>query len=74
MPTLETWKGVYLWNYIPSLPLAITFAILFGLVTTILAWKTFKTRTWFCLPFVIGGICAFKSLPHSNFPLYPQHL
>ncbi|MCJ1413704.1 hypothetical protein MMC32_000028 [Xylographa parallela] len=56
MPTLETWRGSYLWRYIPSLPAAVTFAVLFGIVTTAHTWKMSKTRTWFCLPFVIGGV------------------
>ncbi|MCJ1388816.1 hypothetical protein MMC18_001666 [Xylographa bjoerkii] len=56
MPTLETYHGIYLWRYVPSLPAAITFAILFGLATTAHGWKMVTTRMWFCLPFVIGGI------------------
>ncbi|KAI9696862.1 MAG: hypothetical protein M1820_008016 [Bogoriella megaspora] len=56
MPTLKTYHGVYIWKYIPSLPLAVTFAILFLLTTLVHGYKIFKTKTWFCLPFVLGGI------------------
>jgi hypothetical protein len=64
MPALETYHGTYLWHYVPSLPAAITFATLFGLATIAHGWKMLTTRMWFCLPFVIGGICA--SRPRSN--------
>ncbi|MCJ1439400.1 hypothetical protein MMC27_008794 [Xylographa pallens] len=56
MPTLETWRGSYLWHYVPSLPAAVIFAVLFGIITTAHAWKMSKTKTWFCTPFVIGGL------------------
>ncbi|KAF2126292.1 RTA1 like protein [Dothidotthia symphoricarpi CBS 119687] len=56
MPTLEAFRGnYYLWHYIPSLPAAIIFAILFIIVTIAHTWKMARARMWFCLPFVIGG-------------------
>ena len=58
MPSLETYQAVYLWNYVPNLPAAVMFAVLFGLVTIAHSWKMIATRMWFCLPFVIGGVCA----------------
>ncbi|CAO2651437.1 Nn.00g040070.m01.CDS01 [Neocucurbitaria sp. VM-36] len=57
MPTLETYKGTYLWKYIPNLPAAITFAILFLILTILHTWRMIKHRTWFCIPFVVGGFC-----------------
>jgi hypothetical protein len=60
MPELQLYKGVvYLWAYIPNLPAAIVFAILFALATAAHMYKMFRTRMWFCIPFVIGGICTF---------------
>jgi hypothetical protein len=56
MPTLETYQDVYLWHYVPSLPLAVTFATLFGLATAIHVWRMYRMKMWFCLPFAIGGI------------------
>ncbi|KAI9155564.1 Protein RTA1 [Paramyrothecium foliicola] len=56
MPTLETHNGYPLWHYIPSLPAAIVFAALFGCLTVAHAWKICRYRTWFCLPFVVGGV------------------
>ncbi|KAF1917550.1 RTA1 like protein-domain-containing protein [Ampelomyces quisqualis] len=57
MPELQKYKGaVYIWDYVPSLPLAVAFAALFALVTAAHTWKMYRTRIWFCIPFVIGGI------------------
>ncbi|KAM5349126.1 hypothetical protein ACJ41O_008949 [Fusarium nematophilum] len=58
MPELKAYLGVaYLWQYVPSLPGSIAFAVIFGIITTAHGWKMYKTRMWFCLPFAIGGIC-----------------
>ncbi|KAM0328815.1 hypothetical protein ACHAQA_005230 [Verticillium albo-atrum] len=56
MPTLETYKGYPLWKYIPSLPAAIVFAVLFSILTIGHAFKMFRHRLWFCIPFVVGGV------------------
>ncbi|UPK99877.1 hypothetical protein LCI18_010812 [Fusarium solani-melongenae] len=56
MPKLETHNGYPLWRYIPSLPAAIVFVVIFGILTIGHAWKMFRHRMWFCIPFVVGGI------------------
>ncbi|CAM1510928.1 Fc.00g084410.m01.CDS01 [Cosmosporella sp. VM-42] len=56
MPKLDTYHGVHLWYYVPSLPAAIIFTIIFTVATIAHSWKMFKARMWFCLPFVIGGV------------------
>ncbi|KAH8662390.1 RTA1 like protein-domain-containing protein [Xylariales sp. PMI_506] len=48
--------GYYLWKYLPSIPAAIVFAALFFVATAGHAWKLYRTRMWFSVPFVIGGI------------------
>jgi len=58
MPTLDTYQGVYLWRYVPSLPASIIAAILFGIATIAHCWKVYTANMWFCLPFVIGGLRA----------------
>lgn len=69
MPTLEPYLGgFYLWHYIPNQPAAIVFAIFFSIATGLHGWKMFRTRMWFCLPFFIGGICAFPQALSSAFP------
>jgi hypothetical protein len=58
MPTLKPFKGdVYLWEYLPSLPGAITFTILFLIITILHGWRMYRTKLWFCIPFFIGGVC-----------------
>ncbi|KAF7562355.1 hypothetical protein G7046_g1792 [Stylonectria norvegica] len=56
MPTLQTYKDVYLWKYVPNLPVAIVFLILFVIATAAHSWKMTTKKMWFCIPFVIGGV------------------
>jgi hypothetical protein len=56
----------YLWYYVPSLPAAIVFLVIFIAATILHFYRLIKTRTWFCIPFAIGGICT--SLPPSPLP------
>ncbi|KAF7557966.1 hypothetical protein G7Z17_g243 [Cylindrodendrum hubeiense] len=57
MAELKPYRGgYYLWNYLPSTPAAIIFLILFLLITGAVAWRMYKTKTWFCSVFVIGGM------------------
>ncbi|KXH59277.1 rta1 domain-containing protein [Colletotrichum salicis] len=59
MPTLESHNGYYLWHYVPSLIAAIVFEVLFVLATLFHAYKIARTKTWFCVVFVIGGIFSY---------------
>jgi hypothetical protein len=60
MPELQKYLGkVYLWEYVPNLPAAIIFAGLFAILTAAHTWKMFRTKMWFCIPFVIGGFSTF---------------
>ncbi|OTA76883.1 hypothetical protein M434DRAFT_87886 [Hypoxylon sp. CO27-5] len=57
MAQLEPYRGnYYLWRYLPSIPAAVIFAILFIVATGAHGFRLSKTRLWFCLPFVVGGI------------------
>lgn len=56
--------GVYLWQYVPSLPLGIVFTIGFLLITTVILIRMLRSRTWFSLPIFIGGIRTRR--PQSN--------
>ena len=60
MPTLETHNGYPLWLYIPSRPAAIIFVMLFAGTTVYHIFLLLRNRLWFCIPFVIGGICKFS--------------
>lgn len=59
MAQLKPWNGTkfYLWLYLPSMGASITFTILFMIGTAVIAFRIFRTRTWFSLAFMIGGLC-----------------
>ncbi|KIL85257.1 hypothetical protein FAVG1_11687 [Fusarium avenaceum] len=56
MAELKTYNGYPLWLYLPSVPAAAVFTILFALGTTAIAWQMFRTKAWYCSVFVIGGV------------------
>ena len=45
-----------LYRYVPSLAAAIATTVIFGLLTAGHIYRMFRTRSWFCIPFIIGGI------------------
>lgn len=50
-----------LYNYDPSPSAAIAFAVFFGLSAAFHIWQVVRNRSWFFIPFVIGGICKFST-------------
>ncbi|KAE8370391.1 putative RTA1 domain protein [Aspergillus caelatus] len=57
MGELKPYKqGYYLWLYVPSLAAAIIFLLFFAVATMMHTYRLIKTRTWFCIPFAMGGI------------------
>ncbi|OQE12568.1 hypothetical protein PENVUL_c001G07951 [Penicillium vulpinum] len=57
MAELKPYRGsYYLWKYVPSLPAAIIFLILFVAATAFHFWKLHRTKAWFCLAFSLGGL------------------
>lgn len=60
MAVLKPFRGnYYLWHYVPSLPAAIIFIVLFFVLTVAHGYRLFQKRLWFCTPIVIGGISMF---------------
>ncbi|KAJ4361178.1 hypothetical protein N0V95_002148 [Ascochyta clinopodiicola] len=54
-------EGSYvLYHYTPSLAAAAVFVVLFALTTGFHMFQTFKKRSWFMTPFIIGGL--FQSI------------
>lgn len=61
MPELKAFRGnYYLWKYVPSLPAAVIFLVLFFLATLFHFWKLYRTKAWFCWAFALGGLCMYK--------------
>jgi hypothetical protein len=46
--------------YTPSAAAAAIFVVLFGLSTLLHFYQLVRTRTWFMIPFLIGGIREFQ--------------
>ncbi|KAK5999282.1 hypothetical protein QM012_005607 [Aureobasidium pullulans] len=44
------------YEYIPSKAAAVIACLLFVILTLLQSWQLFRTRTWFFIPFVIGGL------------------
>ncbi|KAL4783767.1 RTA1 like protein-domain-containing protein [Aspergillus varians] len=57
MPELQTYRGYYLWHYVPSRAAAVVFLLLFLAATAYHTWKIWKLKTYFCICFAIGGFC-----------------
>lgn len=51
-----------LYRYEPSMAAAVIFIILFLVITAIHTYQVIRTRTWFFIPFVIGGYCKTPPL------------
>ena len=49
------------YNYNPSEGAAIPFAALFGLATLVHIWQMIRAKTWYMIPFIVGGICMFTA-------------
>lgn len=52
-----------LYRYEPSVGAAVFFVILFILGSGLHTYQMIPTRTWFFIPFVVGGHCAFFHTP-----------
>jgi hypothetical protein len=45
-----------LWPYTPTMAAGAIATVVFILLTGLHTWRLVKNRTWFCIPFVIGGL------------------
>lgn len=50
-----------LYHYDPSIGGAVAFVLLFLGTTSFHTYQSFRTRCWFVIPFIIGGICKLRS-------------
>lgn len=61
MAELRPYKGVYyLWQYVPKKAAAVIFLLFFLFSTAAVAYRMYKSKTWYCSVFVIGGFCKCK--------------
>ncbi|KAJ5250214.1 hypothetical protein N7489_000624 [Penicillium chrysogenum] len=44
------------YDYIPSIPAAVVSIVLFGISTVLHCWQMLRSRTWFFIAFIFGGI------------------
>jgi hypothetical protein len=49
------------YKYDPSLPAAAVFAAAFGMSTILHAYQLVRWKTWYFIPFLVGGLCKFFS-------------
>jgi len=58
MAVLEPYAGdYYLWHYLPSVPAAVIFTLIFLGCTLGLSWVSWKGRVKFSIPFIVGTLC-----------------
>lgn len=50
-----------LYHYNPTIAGAVVFVLLFMGTTGFHTYQSFRTRCWFVIPFIIGGICKIRS-------------
>lgn len=50
-----------LYHYNPTIGGAVAFVLLFLGTTGFHTYQSFRTRCWFVIPFIIGGICKIRS-------------
>lgn len=53
--------GFVFYYYEPSMAAAVIFVLLFGVSTIWHGVQMFMTRTWFMIPFLIGGLCQYPA-------------
>ncbi|KAJ4354222.1 uncharacterized protein N0V89_005956 [Didymosphaeria variabile] len=58
-PDINDTTRFVLYRYVPSLPAAIIFVVLFGLTTFYHIFQVGRKRTWYFIPLAIGGIFEF---------------
>ena len=51
--------GFKFYHYLPSAAAALLFTALFGLSTIMHIYQMARTRTWFVIPFILGGLCEW---------------
>lgn len=69
MSDSEEYVDFQLYRYEPSVAAAVIFVVLFVLTTLWHLYQLIKSRSWYFIAFVLGGICEFFSTPESTFSM-----
>jgi len=74
----HAWGGFKLWYYTPSTAAAGVFTTIFILLTAYHTFRLVQHRTWFCVPFVIGGAFEIigyiaRAVAHNNTDSIPVY-
>lgn len=56
-------KAYVLYHYEPSFVAAVIFVALFGLTSSLHFFQLIRRRTWYFIPFSIGGLCKYLQDP-----------
>jgi hypothetical protein len=56
------------YKYDPSLPAAAVFAAAFGVSTILHAYQLVRWKTWYFIPFLVGGLCKFLGAQDEKIP------
>ncbi|KAG4431909.1 hypothetical protein IFR05_012608 [Cadophora sp. M221] len=67
------------WAYEPSVALGVVSAVIFAILTLYHAFLLLRRRTWFCIPFIIGGLFevigfSARAIANSNLDKRPPKL
>lgn len=57
----EEYRDFRFYYYEPSMAAAIIFTVLFAAATMVHTYQLVRSRTWFMIPFMVGGICEFTT-------------
>lgn len=57
-------EGFTFFHYVPSIAGAVLFIILFLGTSALHGYQMFTTRTWFLVPFFLGGVCKCSISQH----------
>jgi hypothetical protein len=67
MAVLQPYKDdYYLWHYLPSVPAAVIFLLLFLGCSFGLIWRSWKAHVKFGIPFIIGTFCQSAKSTSTN--------
>lgn len=65
--------GYKYYNYDPNFGAAAVFIILFGVSSLTHLFQIFKNKTWYFIPFIIGGACEHAPVHITKYGLLREY-